>query len=267
MPTGIARSKFVSPLAKSLGWKLGRLRALFNRKGYYSPYLDEIRGLKICIEEGLDIRPYLDKAGHGPDFLASLNVSLNKGNRPLGAPAGPVPANELVLSQPPSAPPPTLNLPVPQHQGKPLPLIVRLCNMLGGPQHEEKVRAVLEKHQMDLRGYKAEDRILQVFIKEGYSVDGFERRYGPDSSIVSTRPGLEKMSIAELRDYAAELQRALAGKEMTLRNMEARHKRIQDLLEMGKNLIVTEYRALQREDESESEILMKLVRKEAGRPI
>lgn len=266
MPAGVARSKFVSPLAKSLGWPLQRLRSLFNRNGYHAPYLDEIRGLKICLEAGLDIRPYLDKAKHPPEFLASLNKPPT--TRPSAAPAAPVSANELVLSQSPAPPQqaqlmPDNTLPVPTSNE---PLIVRLARLLGGTGPEEiaKVRAILKRGNIDGRSYKNEDKCLQLMVAAGVRIDRFERR-DPNHPIDAVARDITAMPVTELRLYAEELQGDNAAKDVTIANLQTRIKRISGLLETAKNMMTQEYRENRRDDESESESLLRLARAEANR--
>lgn len=148
MASGIARSPWLSTLAKTLRWSTKKLRVFLNERGYEAPYLDEARAIKILAKAGHYVTPSgLTKE---PRFSKTKKPSLPQHKPEAIAKARAAWRMKLV---------PRLARLLPEGDSKP--------GMV-------RVRKILRQGGYEGPRWSDESRALAIFREQGISVDAFE---------------------------------------------------------------------------------------------
>jgi hypothetical protein len=221
MASGIARSKFIRPMADALGWQLGRLRALFQRADYHAPYTDLQRALRII-------------QAHLPDQLPAVLKSLNLDATYLHAdkPSDPA-SHQLALMPPASQAPATPNVPaVLPVKG----LVDQLAHMIPGDDaladKRDKVRSILKKHGADGR---MKDKTLAIaWLKKVFP--GAEEH--AVATVVEVAPDIETLPAERLRPLIRSLMAELADRDQLLKRIEKRFGDVKYFLDATKQKMV-----------------------------
>jgi hypothetical protein len=220
MAAGIARSKFIRPMADAIGWQLGRLRALFKRADYHAPYTDLPRALRIL-------------QTHLPEKLPAVLKALNL-ETAASAPAESGGAQQLALMPPAAAPETALTRHLPPDVK--IGLVERLAQAIPSQESvefkREKVRAILKKHGVDGR-FKDEVKAL-AWVRKAFPDAAFK----PDAGAVEVVPDLDSLSPSHMRELIRSLRSELTEKDQQLKQMKVRLGEVNYFLNATKNKMV-----------------------------
>lgn len=258
MPSGVARSKFIRPMADALGWRLGRLRELFQRADYHSPYTDLPRALRILKTLLPEKLPAVLKALNLDE--TALQASDSPGGQqlvlmPPASPAAPTPEGTTVALTPHIAP---------RSLGGRGGLVDRLVHAIPGDEDvaskRDKVRAILKKHGADGR-MKDEVRAL-AWIKKVFP----EAAFKADETVTAVEivSDLETLPAPRLRELIKSLMAELADKQRQLKQFQTKLGAVNYLLDATKNKMVGESGLY---DVTEEQALFFLANAEAKRPL
>lgn len=209
MASGIERSKFIRPMANALGWTTGRLRGVFQRADYHSPYTDLPRALRIL-------------QAQLPEQLPAVLKALNLDTTALRVPESA--AGQQLALMPPAA------LATPAHGGALTPdiapepadgdarvsLVDRLAESIPGDESftdkRARVRTILKKHGVDGR-FKDEVRAL-AWVKKVFPDAVFKPN---GAGAVEVAPDIETLPAPRLRELVESLMTQLAEKDRQLK--------------------------------------------------
>lgn len=226
MASGVERSKFIRPMADALGWTTGRLRALFVRADYHSPFVDLQRALRIL-------------QANVPNQMATVFKALNIDPAYLHSdrPNDPAASQQLAL-MPPAAQtssPVTPNVPAVSTVAK--GLVDQLAQMIPGDDaltnKREKVRSILKKHGVD--GRMKDKALAIVWLRKVFP--GAGEGHIP-STVIEVESDIETLPAERLRPLIKSLMAELAEKDRQLKLIQTRFGEVNYFLDATKHKMV-----------------------------
>lgn len=264
MPTGIARSPFIRPMADALGMQVPTLRNQFIMEGWKAPYLDEKKAISILQKRGLAIDKYLAWRAKHPGRLAASNGPYPR-----------KPDNAVVVARAEPAPVqgdlPLLGA----WDRKLVPRLARLLpegNTLVG---KAKVRKILRDGGDPGPKWDDEAKALRIFQQAGIPTTNFVRVKDTRTQVPVVRepttidapPAIENMDVGKLRELVTLLEEQLDARDEKIKRLNKRHTRMSELLNSANVEIAEEFKDDSRSDLSAAEGVIYIVRKIAGTPV
>lgn len=238
MPTGIARSLFTSKFATALGWRIAKVRELYNRHGYNAPYTDIHRALRIHKAEGHDVPKLLRAANRRTEDIEWDDPAGPN----LPAPSPLPPGNALVLTHAPSQPPTngSQHLPVQHHAD--MSMLARLARATpegDTPGNMQRIKETLNGDGFDLRN-KKESKAVEILRRYGFTVTHVEPREAavPEDRDNGSFPDIDSLGVVQLRELCRELlsQNNRLSVEASAKNL--RLAKVGRILDMSHNRLI-----------------------------